>query len=137
MVLFLICSANTAAVTGMVSVPWVMIILSSFAAVQASAIFFLSASVMSKLSIIIKVVISSSSFDLPLVSISCKCVSLKNNSPFSSLYSLSNVPPVTIIFIAIAVILNVKLRFLQVYLYKNRTLGPVVCREWLILCFCG
>src|SRR5262249_9325262 len=57
---------------------------------------------MSRLSIIISVRTVTSTRLRPRRSISGRCVSLKNNDPVSSLYSLSNVPPVTKMRIDIA-----------------------------------
>ena len=88
------CAARYRAVSSMVSVPWVMTIANSFARLQATAIFLRSMSVISRLSFIIKVSTRVLTRDLPMVNISSTCVFLKNSSPFSSLYSLSNVPPV-------------------------------------------
>jgi hypothetical protein len=69
---------------------------------QWSRMIWRSASVISRLSTIISVRMSTFALHLPRWSISCRCVSLKKSFPSSSLYSLSNVPPVTNIRIAIS-----------------------------------
>ena len=85
----------------MVSVPWVMTMAFSRACLHALAMTSRSASSISRLSFIIRVWMRVSSNERPIANISGTWVFLKNNSPLSSLYSLSKVPPVinTAIFI--------------------------------------
>src|ERR1039457_5779611 len=86
---------RTRAVCSMVSVPWVMTIRLGPAARQRSRMKWRSASVICKLSIIMSDSIWTSRWQRPSRSISARCVFWKKSSPVSSLYSLSNVPPVT------------------------------------------
>src|ERR1035437_2698097 len=80
---------STAAVSTMVSVPWVITMRFSGTARQRSRIWRRPASVIWTVSI------SPPSRHRPRPSMSPVCVLWKNNSPVSSLYSLSKVPPVT------------------------------------------
>src|SRR5664279_4963417 len=86
---------STAAVSAMVSVPWVITMRFSGTAPHRSRMWRRPASVICRLSIIMRVSISTSSRQRPRRSMSPVCVLWKNSSPVSSLYSLSKVPPVT------------------------------------------
>src|ERR1017187_6639701 len=86
---------STAAVCSMESVPWVMTMRVARAASQRSRMSWRPASVICRLSIIMRVSMARSRRQRPSLSMSAMCVCLKNNSPVSSLYCLSKVPPVT------------------------------------------
>src|ERR1035441_1563545 len=86
---------STAAVSVMVSVPWVITMRFSATAWHRSRMRRRPASVICRLSIIMRLSISTSSRQRPRRSMSPVCVLWKYNSPVSSLYSLSEVPPVT------------------------------------------
>src|ERR1035441_10300465 len=83
---------STAAVSAMVSVPWVITMRFSGTSPHRSRMWRRPASVICRLSIIMRVSISTSSRQRPRRSMSPVCVLWKNSSPVSSLYSLSKVP---------------------------------------------
>src|ERR1035438_5508896 len=86
---------STAAVCSMESVPWVMTMRLAGDDSQRSRMSWRPASVICRLSIIMRVSTARSRRQRPSLSMSAMCVCLKNNSPVSSLYCLSKVPPVT------------------------------------------
>src|ERR1700674_2776860 len=85
---------RTAAVCSMESVPCVMTMRVSGVAAARSRISLRSASVMSRLSIIMRVSRFTWRWQRPSLSMSPMWVFWKNRAPLSSLYSLSKVPPV-------------------------------------------
>src|ERR1017187_4085647 len=86
---------STAAVSAMVSVPWVITMWFSATVWHRSRMCRRPTSVICRLSIIMRLSISTSSRQRPRRSISPVCVLWKYSSPVSSLDSLSKVPPVT------------------------------------------
>src|SRR5664279_1312313 len=86
---------RVAAVSAMVSVPWVITMRFSGTEAHRSKMWRRPASSIWRLSIIMRVSTSTSSRQRPRRSMSPVWVLWKNSSPVSSLYSLSKVPPVT------------------------------------------
>lgn len=103
-------STSAAAVSTIVSVPWVMTRWSSTLDRQCRTMTALSASVISRLSTIINVCMTTSTRDRPSRSISGTCVSLKNKRPVISSYCLWKVPPHTRMRIAMYAIVILRYR---------------------------